>query len=55
MIVGFSWLVWQRRGNPTAWSQDGLVDASRCATDTGSFSILFTVWKENAPNVEFAE
>jgi hypothetical protein len=31
------------------------VDASRCATDSGSFSILFTVWKENAPDTEYVE
>lgn len=37
------------------WTVAFTVDASRCATETGSFSILFTVWKENAPDVEFVE
>ena len=37
------------------WTIAFTVDASRCATDTGSFSILFTVWKENAPDTEYVE
>lgn len=31
------------------------IDASRCATSSGSFSILFTVWNENAPDIEYVE
>jgi len=37
------------------WTVAFTVDASRCATDSGSFSILFTMWKENALDIEFAE
>jgi len=37
------------------WTVAFTVDASRCATDSGTFSILFTVWKENAPDIEFTE
>ena len=37
------------------WTVTFTVDASPCATDSGSFSILFTLWKENAPDTEFAE
>ena len=37
------------------WTVAFTVDTSRCATDTGTFSILFTVWKENAPDIEFLE
>jgi hypothetical protein len=37
------------------WTVAFTVDASRCATDTGNFSILFTVWKENAPDTEYVE
>ena len=37
------------------WTVVFTVDASRCAIDAGSFSILFTVWKENAPDIEFVE
>ena len=37
------------------WTVAFTVNAARCATDSGSFSILFTVWKENAPDIEFAE
>jgi hypothetical protein len=37
------------------WTVAFTVDASRCATDSGSFSILFTVWKENAPDIEYVE
>jgi hypothetical protein len=32
-----------------------LVDASRCATDSGSFLNPIHGWKENAPDIEFAE
>lgn len=37
------------------WTVAFTVDASRCATSSGSFSILFTVWKENAPDTEYIE
>ena len=37
------------------WTIAFTVDASRCTTDSGSFSILFTVWKENAPDTEYVE
>jgi len=37
------------------WTAAFSVDASRCATSSGSFSILFRVWKENAPDIEYAE
>ena len=37
------------------WTVAFTVDASRCATDSGSFSIVFTVWKENAPDTEYVE
>jgi len=37
------------------WTLAVTVDAAPCATDSGTFSILFTVWKENAPDIEFAE
>ena len=37
------------------WTVAFTVDASHCATDSGSFSIRFTVWKENAPDTEYAE
>jgi len=37
------------------WSVAFTVDASRCATSSGSFSILFAVWKENAPDTEYVE
>jgi len=37
------------------WTVVFTVDASRCATDSGTFSMLFTVWKENAPDIEFVE
>ena len=37
------------------WTLAFSVDASRCATSSGSFSILFRVWKENAPDTEYAE
>ena len=37
------------------WTVAFTVDASRCATDTGNFSIVFTVWKENAPDTEYID
>jgi len=37
------------------WTLAFTVDASRCATSSGTFAILFTVFKENAPDIEFAE
>jgi hypothetical protein len=37
------------------WTIAFAVDASPCATETGNFSILFTVWKENAPDTEYVE
>jgi hypothetical protein len=37
------------------WTVAFTVDASRCTTKSGSFSILFTVWKENAPDTEYIE
>ena len=37
------------------WTVGLTVDASRCATDSGSFSIQVTLWKENAPDTEFVE
>jgi hypothetical protein len=37
------------------WTLAFSVDASRCATNTGTFSILFTVFKENAPDTEFVD
>ena len=37
------------------WTATFTVDASRCATSSGSFSILFRVWKENAPDTEYAD
>ncbi|HXE87685.1 MAG TPA: hypothetical protein VN524_12930 [Hyphomicrobiaceae bacterium] len=37
------------------WTVAFTVDASPCATSSGSFSILFTVWNENAPDIEYVE
>jgi len=37
------------------WSATLSVDASRCATTTGRFEILFSRSKENAPEDEFVE
>ena len=37
------------------WTLAFTVDASRCATSAGTFSIVFTVYKENAPDTEFVE
>jgi hypothetical protein len=37
------------------WTLAFTVDASPCATQSGTFSIMFTVWKESAPDIEFAE
>jgi hypothetical protein len=37
------------------WSATLSVDASRCATTSGRFEILFTRLKENAPEADFTE
>ena len=37
------------------WTVAFTADASRCAPQSGTFSMLFTVWKENAPDIEFVE
>jgi hypothetical protein len=37
------------------WTVAFTADASSCATSSGSFSVLFTVWKENAPDIEYVE
>ena len=37
------------------WTVAFTVDASPCAAQSGTFSILFTVWKENAPDTEYVE
>jgi hypothetical protein len=37
------------------WTLAFTVDASPCSAQSGTFSILFTVWKENAPDTEYAE
>src|SRR3954469_5914386 len=37
------------------WSATLAVDASRCATTSGRFEILFSRLKENAPDVDFTE
>jgi hypothetical protein len=37
------------------WTVALNVDASPCAVQSGTFSILFTVWNENAPDIEFVE
>ena len=37
------------------WTALVSVDASRCASTTGRFEILFTRQKENAPETDFAE
>ena len=37
------------------WTVVFTVDASPCAAQSGTFSILFTVWKENAPDIAFVE
>ena len=37
------------------WTVALTVDASPCAAQSGTFSILFTVWKENAPDIAFVE
>ena len=37
------------------WSAAVSVDASRCATTSGRFEILFSRLKENAPEVDFTE
>jgi hypothetical protein len=38
-----------------AWTVAFAADASPCVTQSGTVSILFTVWKENAPDIEFVE
>ena len=37
------------------WSATLSVDASRCATSSGRFEILFSRLKENAPELDFTE
>jgi hypothetical protein len=37
------------------WTATVLVDASRCASSSGSFEILFTRQKENGSEVDFTE
>jgi hypothetical protein len=37
------------------WSATLSVDASRCATMSGRFEILFSRLKENAPEIDFSE
>ena len=37
------------------WTLAFTVEASGCANSSGSFSILFTVWKENAPDIAYVE
>jgi hypothetical protein len=37
------------------WSATLAVDASRCATTSGRFELLFSRLKENAPEVDFTE
>lgn len=37
------------------WTAVMAVDASRCASASGRFEILFSRMKENAPELEFAE
>ena len=37
------------------WTVAFTVDASPCAAGSGSFSILFTMWKENALDTEYVE
>ena len=37
------------------WSATLSVDASRCATTSGRFEILFARLKENAPEIDFTE
>ncbi len=37
------------------WTAVMAVDASRCATASGRFEIMFTRQKENAPELEFVE
>ncbi|MGB9365514.1 MAG: hypothetical protein WCE79_05840 [Xanthobacteraceae bacterium] len=57
-IIGFK----EVRFSPThretmerTWSATLSVDASRCASTSGRFEILFTRLKENAPEVDFSE
>jgi hypothetical protein len=37
------------------WTVAFTVDASPCAAQSGTLSIQFTVWKENAPDIEYVE
>jgi len=37
------------------WTAVVSVDASRCATTAGSFEIIFSLQKENGPEIEFRE
>src|SRR5438552_3209216 len=37
------------------WTVAFTVDASPCVAQSGTFSILFTVWKENALDTEYVE
>jgi hypothetical protein len=37
------------------WTATVLVDATRCASSSGRFEILFTRQKENAPEADFTE
>jgi len=57
-VIGFK----EVRFSPThretlerTWSASLSVDASRCATTSGHFQILFSRSKENAPEDEFVE
>jgi hypothetical protein len=45
----------QRETMERTWSATLSVDASRCATASGRFQILFSRSKENAPEDEFVE
>jgi hypothetical protein len=37
------------------WTVAFTADASPCAAQSGTFSILFAVWKENAPDIDYVE
>ena len=57
-VIGFK----EVRFSPTqpetmerTWSATLSVDASRCATTSGRFEILFSRLKENAPEADFTE
>ena len=45
----------QRETMERIWTAVMAVDASRCATASGRFEILFSRMKENAPEVDFVE